>query len=124
MSDNYRSEVRYLLQDRLLQERLGQHTHTFTINALNIKGCIHDLSLSGMGIEITENYGYAADKLRAEKRFFVTLEFQDFVITAEAEYVWGSVQEGVFKGGIRFLQMQQDERLKLSGIIESIRTIR
>ncbi len=89
-----------------------------------VGGRIVDISSSGLGFRV-ENADPALFKLEADKTLFVKIIIMDEVLLVEAKLAWFSGKKAgdtlIINGGLRFEILSNEDRMKLSKIIENIR---
>ena len=91
-----------------------------------LKGVLVDMGLGGFGYEIHDLTGSQAEQIQKLDTFIMNIYFGTEVIIASVTNVWNKV---IFDQGKMFLQggvainiISPEERLKLSAMIEKIRS--
>jgi hypothetical protein len=93
-----------------------------------LKGMLVDVSLGGFGLEIRDITGTQVEDYKARDNYIITIYFGTDSMIADVKNVWNRVlfDQGrmVLKGGASIDIISTEDRLKLSGIIEKIRSSR
>lgn len=124
---NRRTEVRYSLIDESIKKS-GQEKFFFEIDDdTSIRGIPDNINLRGLGMIIKGISSTALDKIKEEKRFFIRLYLAQDIIITGIRPVWITAEfnkNGTLdiKAGCRIEIISPDDRVKLSSIIERIRS--
>jgi hypothetical protein len=92
----------------------------------SLRGRVMDISLKGLGIEIHGLNVIQSRKIGSLDKYLLTITFGKVSILAGVKSVWSHELPGegsvMFKAGVLIDLISTEDRLKLSEIVEKIRT--
>jgi hypothetical protein len=120
-----REAVRYYIYKSTHEQLEWGEVHVEFDFDNSIRGRPLDISLKGIGIEIPGLDNQQLEMIKNCENYMVKLHFGEEFLLAGLKNAWSRViyEEGkmIFKGGFTIDVISPQDRLKLSGIIETIR---
>ncbi|OHD67006.1 MAG: hypothetical protein A2176_16160 [Spirochaetes bacterium RBG_13_51_14] len=90
-----------------------------------LRGTLVNVSLKGFGIEIDGITGSQVQNIQSMDAFMITIFFNDDSLVVGVKNIWNRIlfEKGamIYKGGLAIEIISSEDRLKLSGIIGTIR---
>lgn len=122
----YREIDRHEISDAVLDTyALNEVSCEFDFDR-SLRGRVMDISLKGLGIEIHGLNVIQSRKIGSLDKYLLTITFGKVSILAGVKSVWSHELPGegsvMFKAGVLIDLISTEDRLKLSEIVEKIRT--
>lgn len=118
--EDLRKSVRYAV-DKVYSGRVMVELH----GKERLRGGVLELSASGLSFEIKLYKGSAPDGVVEGEEFFITLYINELNILAGVEKIWSIIKESgeerIYRAGLKFKMLADEDRLRLNSAIEQIR---
>jgi hypothetical protein len=120
-----RKTARYNLYGKDAPQQMADVRCQFDFDP-KLKGILVDLGIGGFGIEIHDLTGSQAEHIQKSDTYIMTIYFENEFIMASVKNVWNRIifdtGKMFLKGGVAINIISPEDRLKLSSIIEKIRS--
>lgn len=121
-----REKTRHSIVDAVKRSSLLEEMYLEISLSTVVRGRVVDISLGGLGFEIDDPDTALIEELEDLTSLFVKIFFDSESVFAETDKIWSIHHEvsgrSIVKGGVQFSVISSEDRIKLTRIIEEIRT--